>query len=146
MAYSALWMIPIFTLVNYHTWLLSKNLTTNEHLNAAKYAYMRDEYDDYSNPFDTGSVWTNAWDGLFPPSTPFFSRDEVLRAASSPPTGAAAASMKGTLTTTSSNGGNGSNGGGGGGGGSSNSNRGGGGGEEASGMAETDGLLRDSKV
>ena len=78
--YSGMWMLSIFTLANYHTWLLSKNLTTNEHINAAKYAYMRDEYDDFSNPFDKDNVWKNIWDGLFPSPRALYSRDEVLQA------------------------------------------------------------------
>ena len=76
--YSMMWMLSIFTLANYHTWLLVKNLTTNEHLNASKYSYLRDEYDDFSNPFDSGNVWTNIWDGLFPSHRPYYSRQEVL--------------------------------------------------------------------
>lgn len=76
--YSTLWMLSIFTLANYHTMLLMKNLTTNEHLNAAKYAYLRDEYDDFSNPFDSGNAWANIWDGLFPSHRAYYSREEVI--------------------------------------------------------------------
>ena len=40
---------------------------------------MRDEYDDFSNPFDKDNVWMNIWDGLFPSSRALYSRDEVLQ-------------------------------------------------------------------
>lgn len=74
MGYSALWMALILSLLNYHIYLLSINLTTNEHINSAKYTYLKDQYSDFDNPFDKGSMCANFTDGLFPPLNPCYSR------------------------------------------------------------------------
>ena len=51
-------------LVHYHTVLITKNITTNEHMNA--YAkYLHNSYNIYDNPFDKGDQAKNIIDELF---------------------------------------------------------------------------------
>jgi hypothetical protein len=79
MGYSGMWMLVIMSLLNYHTHLITKNLTTNEQINAARYAYLKSDQKMFDNPFDLGNPWANIMDGLFPSATSFYSREEVLR-------------------------------------------------------------------
>ena len=72
-------MLLILSLLNYHTYLLTMNLTTNEHINKGKYVYFKDQYDDFDNPFNRGSPFLNILDGLFPSKKIFFSRSDVLK-------------------------------------------------------------------
>ena len=72
-------MLLILSLLNYHTYLLSVNLTTNEHINKGKYVYFKDQYNDFDNPFNRGSPFLNILDGLFPSKKLFFSRSDVLK-------------------------------------------------------------------
>ena len=72
-------MLLILSLLNYHVFLLTLNLTTNEHINTGKYAYFKDEYDDFSNPFNRGSTFANILDGLFPSAKLFYSRADVIK-------------------------------------------------------------------
>jgi len=46
-------------LLNYHTTLISQNLTTNEHQNWPRYGYLKDSEGQYSNPFNKGSFCAN---------------------------------------------------------------------------------------
>ena len=78
MIYSGLWMLLILSLLNYHLYLLTINLTTNEHINSGKYGYFKDEYNDFNNPFNRGSPILNILDGLFPSKKIFFTRSEAL--------------------------------------------------------------------
>ena len=78
MVYSGIWMVLILSLFNYHLYLLSINVTTNEQINKKKYGYFKDEYADYHNPFDRGSNCANIADGLFPSLKAYYSRDHVL--------------------------------------------------------------------
>jgi hypothetical protein len=74
MGYSALWMVLILSLLNYHLYLLTINLTTNEHINSAKYTYLKDQHNDFDNPFRKSTAFANIMDGLFPPLDPCYSR------------------------------------------------------------------------
>lgn len=74
MGYSALWMVLILSLLNYHLYLLTINLTTNEHINSAKYTYLKDQYNDFDNPFRKSTTCANITDGLFPALNPCYSR------------------------------------------------------------------------
>lgn len=78
MIYSGIWMVLILSLFNYHLYLLSINVTTNEQINKKKYTYFKDEYADYHNPFDQGSACANIADGLFPPIKSYYTRSDVL--------------------------------------------------------------------
>jgi len=52
-------------LLYYHAGLVSKNLTTNEHMNVWRYTYLRDEFGRFFNPFDKG-WFGNLVSKLFP--------------------------------------------------------------------------------
>ena len=78
MIYSALWMLMILTLLNYHLYIMSLNLTTNEYINSAKYPHFRDEYDDFNNPFNYGNASVNIIDGLFPSSQLLYTRKDAI--------------------------------------------------------------------
>jgi ankyrin repeat protein len=54
--YFALYTIMSFGLSVYHTQLVRRNLTTNEHQNLFKYKYLKDENGRYRNPFHRGCV------------------------------------------------------------------------------------------
>jgi palmitoyltransferase len=77
MLYSMLWMFVIFGLLNYHTQLISNNMTTNEHINAMKYAYMKSVYGTIDCPFDRKSAIANCYDGFFPHTKNYYSRADV---------------------------------------------------------------------
>ena len=79
MVYSGFWMLLILSLLNYHAFLLTINLTTNEHINSAKYSYFKDEFDDFNNPFNLGHAFPNVLDGLFPMKRSFNSRSEIIK-------------------------------------------------------------------
>lgn len=72
-------MLLILSLLNYHVFLLTLNLTTNEHINSGKYKYFKDEYDDFDNPFSRGSTFRNILDGLFPSDKLYYSRGDVMK-------------------------------------------------------------------
>lgn len=72
------WLIMVCFLLHYHILLIVQNLTTNEHINMGKYAYMRNQYNMTDNPFDLGSAASNCLDGLFPLSRQLYSRNEAL--------------------------------------------------------------------
>ena len=71
-------MLMILTLLNYHLYIMSINLTTNEHINSAKYSHFRDEHDDFDNPFNWGNASMNIIDGLFPSSKLLYSRKDAI--------------------------------------------------------------------
>lgn len=77
MIYSALWMLMIASLLAYHFQLMVANLTTNEQINMGKYAYMRNSYGLFDNPFDKGTKWDNILDSLFPSEHSYYHRDDV---------------------------------------------------------------------
>ncbi|KAH8086729.1 protein-cysteine S-palmitoyltransferase [Aureococcus anophagefferens] len=66
MAWFALFICFGLAMVAYHTRLLSKNLTTNEHVNFGRYDHFRDAEGRPTNPFDMG-VCANVADRLLPP-------------------------------------------------------------------------------
>ena len=66
MAWFALFICFGLAMVAYHTQLLSKNLTTNEHMNFGRYDHFRDAEGRPTNPFDMG-VCANVADRLLPP-------------------------------------------------------------------------------
>ena len=66
MAWFALFICFGVAMVAYHTQLLSKNLTTNEHMNFGRYDHFRDAEGRPTNPFDMG-VCANVADRLLPP-------------------------------------------------------------------------------
>ena len=76
--YLGAWSLAIANLLRYQLFLLRTNVTTNEAMNLFKYKYMRDEFDDFQNPFDRGHWWTNTIDSMFPMSKSFYSREEVV--------------------------------------------------------------------
>ena len=80
MFYALGWLAMIGFLLQYHVQLITANLTTNEHINMAKYAYMRNQYNMQDNPFDLKSAKMNVVDGLFPSSRQYYSREEFLTA------------------------------------------------------------------
>jgi len=49
----------------YHTQLVRRNLTTNEHQNARKYKYLKDEMGAFRNPYNRG-CFKNFASRLFP--------------------------------------------------------------------------------
>ena len=79
--YSVGWIIMLLGLLQFHLYLLTANLSTNEHMNAHKYAYLRNEIGNFHNPFSKDSTMANVLDGLFPAQVQYYSRDEVLAAA-----------------------------------------------------------------
>ena len=76
--YSFGWMFMLAGLLQYHSYLIMNNLTTNEHINAHKYSYLKSEIGAFDNPFAKGGCGSNVMDGLFPSPVQFFSREEVL--------------------------------------------------------------------
>jgi ankyrin repeat protein len=64
--YLSFFIIPSVGLLVYHTDLIVKNLTTNEHQNAWKYSYLQDPTTrTYNNQFDEGFLG-NVYSRLFP--------------------------------------------------------------------------------
>ncbi len=41
-------------MLSFHTWLVLTNMTTNEYSNQHKYAYLKNDYGNFTNPFDHG--------------------------------------------------------------------------------------------
>ncbi len=41
-------------MLSFHTWLVLTNMTTNEYSNQHKYAYLKNDYGSFTNPFDHG--------------------------------------------------------------------------------------------
>ena len=66
-------------LTQYHTTLIIKNLTTNEHINSARYKYLQNGYGIFDNPFDRGDQAKNIMDGLFPLSKMYYTREDAVR-------------------------------------------------------------------
>jgi len=54
--YFAVYMIMTLGLSVYHTQLVRKNLTTNEHANLSRYKYLKDDNGAYHNPFHRGCL------------------------------------------------------------------------------------------
>jgi len=52
----AICLLPGFTLLVYHTQLVNRELTTNEHQNGHRYEYLKDEFNQYYNPWNRGFV------------------------------------------------------------------------------------------
>eukprot|EP01038_Epipyxis_sp_PR26KG_P007129 gene7129-9728_t len=77
--YSTLWLFLILGLLQYHTFLITANLTTNEQINVSKYQYLKNDYNMFHNPFDKGTRLRNLLDGIFPSQKSYYHRDEVLR-------------------------------------------------------------------
>ncbi|CAK4733170.1 unnamed protein product [Aphanomyces euteiches] len=50
--------IPTFVLFGLQLRNIGANLTTNEVFNKAKYSYLKDDMDQFFNPFDQG-IWLN---------------------------------------------------------------------------------------
>jgi len=78
--YTILWEFMIFSLLSYHLQLISKNFSTNEHINIGKYKYLRNAFSSIDNPFDRGNFWENLKDALFPTGQVFYTREEALQA------------------------------------------------------------------
>lgn len=55
-AYLCVFIFPAFGLFCYHTQLIAKNLTTNEHINSWRFEYLKGERGEYRNPFDKGFI------------------------------------------------------------------------------------------
>ena len=72
--YSFFWMFMIGALLQYHTYLISTNLTTNENINVARYSYLMDENHDFRNPFNKGSYIANIMDAIFPSDEVFYTK------------------------------------------------------------------------
>lgn len=70
----------MFGLLGFHWQLISLNMTTNEHVNEHKYAYLRNEYGIAENPFLRMSLLGNIKDVIFPLTQSFYTREEVLAA------------------------------------------------------------------
>ncbi len=77
--YSFFWLLMIFGLFNYHCGLILNNLSTNEHMGRGKYSYLRNEQNQFDNPFNLGSISANLKDGLFSNNFMFYTRNEVLQ-------------------------------------------------------------------
>jgi ankyrin repeat protein len=77
--YHFFWLLMIIGLLQYHTMLITQNLTTNEHIGMGKYAYLRNEYGSVDNPFSKGSAWANVLDAISPSTQVYYSRAEVIR-------------------------------------------------------------------
>lgn len=77
--YSFMMFVAIGGLGMYHLKLIMRNLTTNEEINMARYAYLHNEFNAYNNPFCKGSQLGNLIDGMFPSSKLYFTREEVRR-------------------------------------------------------------------
>lgn len=54
--YFSIYMLMTGGLSIYHTQLVKKNLTTNEHQNAFRYKYLKDENGVFRNPYDRGCL------------------------------------------------------------------------------------------
>ena len=65
-------------LCHYHTTLITKNLTTNEQMNAYRFKYLHNSYNIFDNPFDKGDQAKNIIDGLFPSTKMYYTREEVV--------------------------------------------------------------------
>lgn len=63
--YFSIYMIMTGGLSIYHTQLVRKNLTTNEHQNFLKYEYLKDENGGYRNPYNLG-CFRNFVSRMFP--------------------------------------------------------------------------------
>ena len=63
--YVGLYVFPSFFMVVYHSQLIRKNLTTNEHENAFRYEHFKDENGRFQNPFDQG-ILHNCYIRCFP--------------------------------------------------------------------------------
>jgi len=68
----------ILALLSYHIQLMISNLSTNEHVNAYKYSYLRNSFNMFDNPFDKGSKLANIIDSLFPSEKLVYSRSDLL--------------------------------------------------------------------
>ena len=79
MIYSAMWMLMIFGLLNYHTQLILNNMTTNEHINFMKYPYMTNAFGVVDSPFNRKKIFHNLYDGFFPSKKSYYSREEVKK-------------------------------------------------------------------
>lgn len=75
--YSAFWMVIVFSLWSYHIKLIALNLSTNEHANLPKYAYLKDGMNLYDNPFDKKNFWLNFYDSMFPSEECYYSRESI---------------------------------------------------------------------
>lgn len=63
--YFNIFTFMVLSLLFYHLSLISKNLSTNEHLNIWRYTYLRDEFGRFHNRFDKGR-YANFMSRLFP--------------------------------------------------------------------------------
>jgi hypothetical protein len=79
MFYAFGWLLMVVFLLQYHIQLITQNLTTNEHINMNKYAYMRNQYNLTDNPFDLKSAQRNFMDGMFPLSKQLYTRADALQ-------------------------------------------------------------------
>jgi hypothetical protein len=79
MLYSFMMFIAVGGLGMYHMRLITRNVTTNEEINMARYTYFRNEFNSFNNPFCTGSRLGNLWDGMFPTTKLYYTREEVLK-------------------------------------------------------------------
>lgn len=77
--YSFMMFIGIAGLTSYHLKLITKNMTTNEEINMYRYAYFKNEFNVLDNPFCKGTRMGNFFDGMFPSSKLYYSRDEVKK-------------------------------------------------------------------
>mmetsp|Transcript_21475 Transcript_21475/g.31148 ORF Transcript_21475/g.31148 Transcript_21475/m.31148 type:complete len:564 (-) Transcript_21475:167-1858(-) len=78
MVYSAMWMLAIGGLFNYHMSLIMNALTTNEQIGFHKYAYFKNNEGLLHNPFDRGNFILNLLDAIFPSQMVYYSRQEYL--------------------------------------------------------------------
>lgn len=78
MIYSALWMLALMGLLNYHLALIAASLTTNEHMGIHKYPYLKDADGLIANPFDKESFFANLMEAYFPYQMVYYSREEYL--------------------------------------------------------------------
>jgi hypothetical protein len=79
MVYSFLFAMAICGLTWYHLRLSMTNLTTNEEINAFRYAYLKNEFNMGDNPYDRHSPSSNFWDSMFPTTKLYYNRDDVKR-------------------------------------------------------------------
>jgi len=68
--YVCLFVLPGLMMLSYHTQLIHKNLTTNEHSNLFRYKYLHDGNGRYRNPFDQGFM-ANLYDRMMPSVTSY---------------------------------------------------------------------------
>jgi hypothetical protein len=71
----------IGALLQYHTYLISVSMTTNENINFAKYDYLHDDNHELKNPFHRGSYFLNLLDVVSPSKELYYSK-KMLRHAS----------------------------------------------------------------